>query len=84
MGSRWRTDFPAAEAAAAMIDSCRPVPTMIRSKVVGSMGGNDVVSSFSAISQIPLVTVGVCKCVFYNFYSIILVFADDSKFPLVI
>ena len=39
MGSRWRTDFEAVEAAAARMDSGRPVPMTMRSKVVGSIGG---------------------------------------------
>lgn len=35
-GSRWRTDFPEADAAAEITDSCRPV---LRSNVVGWIGG---------------------------------------------
>lgn len=31
--------FPTADAAAAMMDSERPVPTIIRSKSIGSIGG---------------------------------------------
>lgn len=41
----WRTDLPAAEAAAAKIDSGRPVLTTIKSKLDGSIVGYDAVSS---------------------------------------
>lgn len=43
------TVFPAADAAEAMIDSGRPVPTTIRSKLDGSMGGYDVVLSITEV-----------------------------------
>lgn len=39
--------FPTADAAADMMDSDRPVPTMIRSKFTGSIGGYDKASSAS-------------------------------------
>lgn len=39
--------FPTADAAADMMDSDRPVPTMMRSKFTGSIGGYDKASSAS-------------------------------------
>lgn len=40
--------MPAAEAAAARMDSGRPVPMTMTSKVDGSMGGYDAASSMAA------------------------------------
>lgn len=47
-GSRWRTDFPEADAAAEITDSCRPV---LRSNVVGWIGGYSSDRSLSLMME---------------------------------
>lgn len=43
--------FPTAEVAAAMMDSERPVPTIMRSKLTGSIGGYAIDSSDSVMAM---------------------------------